>query len=438
MAPSLMSHINTHNPRDARRGHRRCLHMALTCLLISEPMMSAPAPPPGSTAKVETGPTMDDIAKWIRKELPALGTDHIIKKKEGARTLGNNYTIDKSTLADCTLSIQQTDRLDDVTYGWATTTTIPLKDVDLSAISSRELGTWPGYTQNKPSYGVRLSALPGVPPFNEIKEWANTKKEQKTVTFVWVRLREEASTHQLETYLRRAAMLCGAPDPTTAAAKSPIATAPNAQAPSSDKPPASAPPVSKPSSTSAPGTLTNADVIAMLNAGLSELVIANSIRQAADRSFDLSPTGLVALKKAKLPDSLIVVMQSAPAAGAVPPAPTATAPRKYDATMTRKYQADKAAAAVAATGCTGIEMMGLFKNEIFDRAMGGGITEWLVKIRNNTAVTRIVVFGWRDQYGQEQTSQVQVRGGDIASPRLDMTQARYIAPTTDVKLVSCQ
>ena len=82
--------------------------------------------------------------------------------------------------------------------------------------------------------------------------------------------------------------------------------------------------------------------------------------------------------------------------------------------------------------------MGVYKNEIFSREMGGGVVEWLAKIRNNTGVTKIVVFGWRDMYGQQQRSQVQIRGGDIASPRLDMSQARMIPPVTDVRVLSCQ
>ena len=81
--------------------------------------------------------------------------------------------------------------------------------------------------------------------------------------------------------------------------------------------------------------------------------------------------------------------------------------------------------------------MGFFQNEIFDRAMGGGIVEWLAKIRNNTSVTKIVVFGWIDSYGQQKNSQIQIRGGDIASVRVDLTQARFIAPVRDLRLVSC-
>lgn len=388
----------------------------------------------------ETGPKMDEIAKWIKKELPPLGTEHIIKKsaKEGDVLIGDTYTINKAILSDCTLTIEQTDS-PDVTapIGWATTATIPLKNIDLSKLSSGEVATWPGYTQNKPIYVVRVFALPDAPPFGTIRVWAKAKKEETTAAKLFIFLRDEAPSHQLEGYLRNAATMCGAPLAVTASASQPTVKTPTVQPTSPETVAASGPEAATASSVATSVNMTNADVIVMVNAGLSEAVILNSVRQAAKRAFDLSPSGLVSLKKAKVPDSIIVAMQNTPIVAAAPP-PTATTPPKYDAGLTKKYEAEKATAALAATGCTGIEMMGLYKNEIFDRAMGGGITEWLVKIRNNTQVTKIVVFGWRDQYGQEQRSQVQIRGGEIASPRLDLTQARYIAPATEMRLVSCQ
>jgi hypothetical protein len=92
----------------------------------------------------------------------------------------------------------------------------------------------------------------------------------------------------------------------------------------------------------------------------------------------------------------------------------------------------------ADNGCSGIEPMGIFKNTAIDPAIGGGIVEWLAKIRNNTNVTKIVVFGWIDMYGQQQKAQVQIRGGDITSVRIDLTQARVIPPVRDLRVLSCQ
>jgi hypothetical protein len=56
--------------------------------------------------------------------------------------------------------------------------------------------------------------------------------------------------------------------------------------------------------------MTNADVIQLVTAGLSEQVVITSIRQAPERDFDLTPTGLIALKKAGVPDAVILIMQS--------------------------------------------------------------------------------------------------------------------------------
>jgi hypothetical protein len=59
----------------------------------------------------------------------------------------------------------------------------------------------------------------------------------------------------------------------------------------------------------AKNTMTNADVIQMVTANLSEQVIITSIRQAPAKDFDLTPTGLIALKKAGVSDAVILVMQ---------------------------------------------------------------------------------------------------------------------------------
>lgn len=55
--------------------------------------------------------------------------------------------------------------------------------------------------------------------------------------------------------------------------------------------------------------MTNNEVIQLVTAGLSEQVIITSIRQAPTKDFDLTPTGLIALKKAGVSDAVIVVMQ---------------------------------------------------------------------------------------------------------------------------------
>lgn len=288
------------------------------------------------------------------------------------------------------------------------------------------------------------------------------------------------------------------------------------------------------------GRITNAEVISLVTAGLSNEVIINAIRAAKQPEFDLTTAGLVSLKKAKVPDSVILAMQDVTAApsrmttgvaspekppirsahvgvysrrerrGDKPPSgdsiylnedgtfrmyhsskrgdrgtykigedrliifnvsesPTDHPPGeclfrkppgsvRLDSGMiiesdgtewwsiavldakTDALQKQRAprTASVTPPVCTGVEMMGLYKNEIFDKAMGGGIVEWLAKIRNNTSVTKIVVFGYIDSGGRQQKSQIQISGGEIVSPRVDMTQSRYIAPVRDLRILSCE
>lgn len=56
--------------------------------------------------------------------------------------------------------------------------------------------------------------------------------------------------------------------------------------------------------------MTNADVIQLIAAGLSDQVIIGAIRQASEKDFDLTAAGLIALKKAGVPDPVILFMQS--------------------------------------------------------------------------------------------------------------------------------
>jgi hypothetical protein len=175
--------------------------------------------------------------------------------------------------------------------------------------------------------------------------------------------------------------------------------------------------------------MTNGDVIEMVSAGLSDSVVATSVRQASGRDFDLSPAGLIALKKAKVSDQVISAMQRAYGPAAPVQAPASP---KYDPSLAVPP------AAPSNNVCSGVEMMGLYKNDALPTAIGGGVVQWLAKVRNNTGVTKIVAFSWTDMYGQTKQSQVQVRGGEIATAELDVTQARVIAPVSNLRLVSCQ
>lgn len=226
--------------------------------------------------------------------------------------------------------------------------------------------------------------------------------------------------NQLALTFRRAAVLCGAPSveatPTRAAT-----LAPNAEG-------------FKPASGASP-SMSNSNVVELVAAGLSEQVIITAIRQAPIKIFDLTSKGLLALKKAAVTDPVLVAMQDS-ATQMQPTAKVADVNPKYDPSLAKLQ--NRASPAAQGGVCPGIQLMGLYKNEIFDRAKGGGIVEWLAKVRNNSSVTKVVTIGWRDSNGQQQKAQVQIRGGEIASPRLDMTQTRFIAPVADISLLSCE
>jgi hypothetical protein len=85
--------------------------------------------------------------------------------------------------------------------------------------------------------------------------------------------------------------------------------------------------------------MTNASVIRMVKAGLSQEIIATSIRGTADKKFDLSPDGLIALMEAGVPDEVILVMQGLEppevAVAADPKALPAAAPAVAGAADTR-------------------------------------------------------------------------------------------------------
>jgi len=76
-----------------------------------------------------------------------------------------------------------------------------------------------------------------------------------------------------------------------------------------------------PGSTSAASAfaMTNADVVKLANAGLSAEVIASAIDHAPARNFDLSIDGLIALKRAHVPDAAIQAMTRAGESASVAP-----------------------------------------------------------------------------------------------------------------------
>lgn len=467
-----------------------------------------------AVSEIPPGPSMKETEAWIKRELRAMGSDHIVTKYKDT-TWGTKYEIESAVLSECRLTIRTSEQNDasfGVTHPRRTQiATVTLKDVDVGKLLSKEIPVGPEATMSKPSYWIIVAALPdrGDPFLLESDGYAGGKTTQ-SVHVVGVRVREQSMSSRAVEVFRRAAILCGAPSQSAELSGDELAkvsgryirkektsdyielkhdgtftilldgetgsgnykvngttltlTSPGMKEPLKarligdtigndqgvvrwEKPAAPQNPAGSEtaqatqSETSKPGSpaasrMTNAEVIELVTAGLSEQVIITAIRQATGRDFDITPTGLIALKKAKVPDAVIVVMQEKGAPEQTPSASDAKTPPKYDATLAKTEK--PAAAPAPQNGCSGIENMGIYKNTAISAAIGGGVVEWLAKIRNNTAVTKIVVFGWRDMYGQQQRAQVQIQGGEIASVRLDLTQARAIPPVTDLRVLSCQ
>lgn len=454
-----------------------------------------------AVSEIPPGPSMKETEAWIKRALPVMGSDHIVTKYKNA-TWGTTYEVEGAVLSDCRLTLrtsEQNDAMFGVTPKRRThVATVTLKDVDVEKLQSREIPVVAGATMSKPSYRIVIAALSdrGDPFLLESDGYAGGKTK-KAVRAVGLRVREQSMGNQAVRFFRRAAILCGAPNqsaPLSGAELEKVLGRYNEKDKSTDyielradgtfvmthegenlsgnykiegdtltfvvpgiKDPlkghligntitndkgvvrwekaadseTSQSQTSKPESPAA-SKMTNEEVIQLVAAGLSEQVIITSIRQARTKDFDLSPTGLIALKKANVPDAVIVVMQEKGTPEQTSSASDTKAPPKYDATLRKQT------ASPPQDSCSGIESMGIFKNTAIDPAIGGGIVEWLAKIRNNTNVTKIVVFGWIDMYGQQQKAQVQIRGGDIASVRIDLTQARVIPPVRDLRVLSCQ
>jgi hypothetical protein len=195
-------------------------------------------------------------------------------------------------------------------------------------------------------------------------------------------------------------------------------------------------PLNKTQSTAAepktPAKMTNADVVAMAAAGLSAEVIVKAIETASSKDFDVSPTGLIALKKAKVPDTAISAMQdSGPKDQAAQPK-VAKVQSKYDPSLA---ESPKSVGTPATQDpCSGMELLGVFKEDM--RPMSPLII-YLAKIRNGTNVTRIVTLQWLNMYGEALQTTAEISSGQIATLKL-AAQEPFQRQPTNLRLSTCR
>ena len=375
--------------------------------------------------------TIADKKKFLERELPLAGDFSVVTRHPTGETFERRRVIKKVSLVDCQLMISRTEQpfynkpdLRDLVLTHKDS--IDLKQVDTSLVRAREAAVPAGYTASRPSFNIALRSIPGVnKPFSVETEGGGNPRRTTATGFVNVEVGDSVAAGRIAIALRDAAILCGAPDQPLQAAPAQPGPTPGLPAPKGTEAAGQAP--------AASAKMTNDDVIKMVAAGLSDQVIATSIRQATNKEFDVTPTGLVALKKANVPDAVMVAMLEK---GPAPQAPATAEPKsapKYDANLA-KPTPPPAPPREPSNGCESVEAMGLFKN-----VTGvANLVEWLARIRNNGGVTRIVVYGWTDMYGEDKKGQVQIQGGQIASIRLDLTENKVIPPVKFLRLVSCR
>lgn len=278
---------------------RSCL--LFLCLTISG--VSVGQDKPTSVAvvsEIPPGPSMEETTTWISRQLPVMGSDYVVTSK-GKSRWRTKYEIESAVLSECRLTLRISSHTVFETGNPAqpksnTATVVPLKDVDVSKLQSREVSVGPGYTRSKRIFDVPLVAMPDRgEPFTSERIGISAGIVKKSMRETSVRVYDPDMANQVAKVLRRAAVLCGAPNQSVVTAgaepvKKREISPTNPESPTNSK-------------------MTNDEVIQLVTAGLSEQVIITSIRQAPIEDFDLTPTGLIALKKAGVSDAVIVVMQ---------------------------------------------------------------------------------------------------------------------------------
>ncbi len=76
--------------------------------------------------------------------------------------------------------------------------------------------------------------------------------------------------------------------------------------------------------------MTNADVLKMVAAGLSESIVVSVVQKAASKNFDTSPEAVLDLKAKGVPDAVIAAMLGTPESVAPPAAPAVASPVPAD------------------------------------------------------------------------------------------------------------
>jgi hypothetical protein len=165
--------------------------------------------------------------------------------------------------------------------------------------------------------------------------------------------------------------------------------------------------------------MTNNEVIQLVTAGLSDQVVANSIRQASNKDFDLTISALIALKKAGVSDAVITAMQES---GTSTPASRSEAPPEPPRAITTP----------PASPCADIDYLGVIQ-AVTGGGMMAGSNAYGGRIRNRATYTKEVDFAWV-MNGRAETGTFRVPAGQF----IDVNLGVGSSPPTNVKVVTCR
>ena len=377
---------------------------------------------------IPPGPSMQETEEWVKRQLKVIGSDHIVTRYQ-QMIWGERYEIEGASLSQCTLTMRQVSQ-HEAHSGDGSVGLAPNRQIDSCTIHMKDVGkvisgSWsvpPGHTDSKASYFVLMSAIPSLgAPFTLGREGYSGGPTSKQVNSIVARVRDQNEASQAAEVFKRAAILCGAPSEQAR-------TAPAAEPKRIIALPATPTTANSAATTNSTGTtkMTNNEVIQLVTAGLSDKVIVTSIRQASAREFDLTPTGLIALKKAGVSDAVMAAMQDAGAPAQPPAATVAPPPQKYDPSLVAPPK--PATSALPDNGCSDIEYMGEFQIE-----GGPGVWIYVATIRSRAAYTKEVDVEFVKN-GKNYKDTWNVAPGQKIEARLDVNNT----PPTNVRITACR
>ncbi len=357
---------------------RNAIWMTALTLMLSSGRMFAQGVALAPTADIEA------TRFWFENDFLLMGLGQRTVTSDGrSSTVTESFT--GSSMVDCRLTF--TSRTERTGRGVTMSThTVGLRDIDLDSLSASRNRMPPSTRESKELFTVTLRAKRDKGEAFLVSDADGQTRRD----LVGLRARDQSAADKLVAAFRHAVALC----------------------------------VAIPAAPVAP--MTNANVISLARAGLSDPVIISAIRRAPARAFDVSDSALISLAEFKVSNAVIEEMMQ-PAVGENKPA--AQTPGSQDVGSKPAIASDPKRAA-----CEGIESLGLYVNK------ATVIEDWYGKIRNSGAVAKIVVFTWTDEYGAAKQAQIDVGAGQIATPRLGRVEIKFrvIDPIRNFRVVSCR